>query len=103
MDVDAAQPLKIAATHLTETRIERGVEVLLPTAVLVDGACVLLLKDSAVLAQVFPAVVIIDAVLGDLIDKEEQQTLDAAREQCLLLLQMAFDGLALPPYLFHAR
>ena len=93
MCIDTAQPLKIAATHLPETRIERGVEALLSATVLVNGASVLLLKDSAVLAQALLSVVIVDAVLGDLIDKEERQALDAAREQHLLLLQMAFDGL----------
>ena len=94
MDVDAAQPFQVAAAHLPETRIERGVEILLPATVLINGAYVLLLKDSAVLAQVFLAVVIIDAVLGDLIDKEERQALDAARKQCLFLFQMALDSLA---------
>ena len=53
---------------------------------------VLLLEDARVLAErVLPAVV---SVLGDLVDEEERQRLDALREQFTLFIEVSADDLA---------
>ena len=92
--VDAAQPFQVAAPTLAKPRVERGVEALLAPVVLLDRPGVLLLEDAAVLADGLPPVLVVGAVLGHLVDEEERQALDAAREERLLLLEVAPYGLA---------
>ena len=89
-----AQPRDIATTGFAEARIERGIEALLPFTVILDRAGVFFLEDLTVLAKALFPIVIIDAVFGNLVDKEEGQAFDATRKQRFFLFQMALDGFA---------
>ena len=93
---------EVPAMHLTRVKAPQVVEVAgIPLVVERRGGHagrhrggVLLLEDAPVLARGLGAVLVVDAVLPHLVYEEERETLDAAPEQRLLLLEVALDCLA---------